>query len=140
MGDDLFNNPRETAARLACCLAKLNRRTNLDEVTVIDLIATYMKHFHLGDKNLHGDSPYIDQEYEARRERVKKGLALLVRAGYVDSDFTASWYQPKDECTTYSQSFHGSYIRDYRESVDAVLSNDLHHIAFAVARMEPRYE
>ena len=43
MSDSLFNTPSETATRLTLCLSLLPHPATLDEITVMDFAATYMK-------------------------------------------------------------------------------------------------
>ena len=59
MNNSLFNTTQETATRLTLCLPLLSRPSTIDEITAIDLIATYMKTFGFGQRNLHGDGPML---------------------------------------------------------------------------------
>ena len=52
MNNSLFNTTQETATRLTLCLPLLSRPSTIDEITAIDLIATYMKTFGFGQRNL----------------------------------------------------------------------------------------
>ena len=86
MNNSLFNTTQETATRLTLCLPLLSRPSTIDEITAIDLIATYMKTFGFGQRNLHGDGPHALAEYDARRKRIQAGLAQLVIVGAATVD------------------------------------------------------
>lgn len=122
------------------CLTAARTPTDLETITACDLIATYMKHFGLGQHNLHGDSPFVIQEFEARRSRVKAGLALLVRTGLAKSDAAGSFYEATEACRSYADSFTGEYAQQYRQALGAVLNYpDLSMMIRSIAQMEERY-
>ena len=77
MSDSLFNTPSETATRLTLCLSLLPHPATLDEITVMDFAATYMKVMGFGNSNLHGDNPYATAEYDARRKRVRDRKSVV---------------------------------------------------------------
>ncbi|CAB0574463.1 hypothetical protein CIP107532_01829 [Corynebacterium diphtheriae] len=86
----LFNSSSETSARLLMALPIIDRPASLDEITAIDLVATYMQFFGYGDRNIHGDNEFALAEYDARRARVEAGLKRLVRSGYALSKQTGN--------------------------------------------------
>ena len=98
MNNSLFNTTQETATRLTLCLPLLSRPSTIDEITAIDLIATYMKTFGFGQRNLHGDGPHALAEYDARRKRIQAGLAQLVIVGAATVDSTCLLYRATPEC------------------------------------------
>lgn len=117
MKTSLFNTPAETATRLAMCLPHLPCPATLDEITSIDLAATYMKPFGFGSQSLHGDTPYAAAEYDARRRRVHEGLARLVRTGLAETPDNGITFSPTTACQEYSSSLRGDYAHAYTESV-----------------------
>lgn len=117
MSEGLFNTAQETAARLTLCLSELPRPAALDEIAVIDFVATYMKRFGFGSSNLHGDGPHIPAEYEARRNRVRRGLARLVVIGYAAADRWGDTYTANHSCIEYADALRGNYAMSYRAAV-----------------------
>lgn len=98
MSDSLFNTPSETATRLTLCLSLLSHPATLDEITVMDFAATYMKVMGFGNSNLHGDNPYATAEYDARRKRVRRGLNRLVIIGFAITEDAGSSYSASPTC------------------------------------------
>lgn len=124
MNNSLFNTTQETATRLTLCLPLLSRPSTIDEITAIDLIATYMKTFGFGQRNLHGDGPHALAEYDARRKRIQAGLAQLVIVGAATVDSTCLLYRATPECFQYSEALHGDYAASYRQAVQLLIKND----------------
>ena len=98
--------------------------STIDEITAIDLIATYMKTFGFGQRNLHGDGPHALAEYDARRKRIQAGLAQLVIVGAATVDSTCLLYRATPECFQYSEALHGDYAASYRQAVQLLIKND----------------
>lgn len=124
MNNSLFNTTQETATRLTLCLPLLSGPSTIDEITAIDLIATYMKTFGFGQRNLHGDGPHALAEYDARRKRIQAGLAQLVIVGAATVDSTCLLYRATPECFQYSEALHGDYAASYRQAVQLLIKND----------------
>lgn len=133
MSEGLFNTTQETAARLSLCLSELSHPATLDEIAVIDFVATYMKRFGFDDHNLHGDGPHIPAEYEARRNRVKRGLARLVIIGYASADRWGITYAANQSCVEYANALRGDYVTNYRNAVTKLADMEL---ATLVSRIE----
>lgn len=117
MTTSLFSTPAETATHLAMCLPHLPCPATLDEITSIDLAATYMKPFGFGSQSLHGDTPYAAVEYDARRRRVHEGLARLVRTGLAETPDNGITFSPTTACQEYSDALQGDYVQTYMKSV-----------------------
>lgn len=118
----IFNTPHETSRRLMILLAEINEPRTLNELTAIDLVATYMLAFGYGEENLHGDSPFASAEFAARRQRVDIALRRLVRQGYASSDRNATFYIATQECHERQKTFSSSYAKKYRENAGILLS------------------
>lgn len=125
MSTALFNNTSETAARLLIALPIINRPASLDEITAIDLVATYMRYFGYGERNLHGDSEFALAEFRARRIRVDAGLRKLVRAGYVISNQEASVFTADDTATEQQVLIHSDFADAYRAAVTTLVTRGL---------------
>lgn len=121
---DVQHTTQETATRLTLCIPLLSRPSTIDEITAIDLIATYMKTFGFGQRNLHGDGPHALAEYDARRKRIQAGLAQLVIVGAATVDSTCLLYRATPECFQYSEALHGDYAASYRQAVQLLIKND----------------
>ena len=125
MAISLFNTPAETATRLAICLIYLPRPATLDEITAIDLAATYMKQFGFDNQSLHGDTPYAAAEYEARRRRVHAGLGRLVRTGLADTRGNGITFSKTTICHDFAVSMRGHYAETYSESVARLVEDGI---------------
>lgn len=123
----LFNTPEETAARLALAFPHLGKSVSLDELTAIDLAATYMHSFQLGISNLHGDMPYAAAEYDARRKRIKEGLARLVIDGLIHTD-VGTTFTSTPSCASYADNFTGDYARAYVHNVEQLVAQGIREV------------
>lgn len=121
---DLFNTPEETATRLALCLSHLKAPANIEEITALDLVATYMEAFGYGETNLHGDTPFARAEYEARRARVRKGINVLVVRGLATTHDGGITFIATDEGMTTSRALKGEYARNYQQAVSSLTLED----------------
>lgn len=129
MTTSLFNTPAETATRLAMCLPHMPRPATLDEITSIDLAATYMKPFGFGGQSLHGDTPYAAAEYDARRRRVHEGLARLVRTGLAETRDNGITFSPTTTCQDFADTLRGDYAETYNQSVAQLTAHGIDTIA-----------
>lgn len=120
MSDSLFNTPSETATRLTLCLSLLPHPATLDEITVMDFAATYMKVMGFGNSNLHGDNPYVTAEYDARRKRVRRGLNRLVIIGFAITEDAGSSYSASPTCMQFANELHGEYVTAYRHAIETL--------------------
>lgn len=118
MTESLFNTPEETATRLTLCLPGLSNPATIERITTVDLVATYMREFGFGETNLHGDSPFAREEYEARRTRVRDGVKALVVRGLATTGDGGITFSATEQCEAYGASLHGEYARAYREAVE----------------------
>lgn len=124
MNNSLFNTTQETATRLTLCLPLLSRPSTIDEITAIDLIATYMKTFGFGQRNLHGDGPHALAEYDARRKRIQAGLAQLRNRWSSNRGFHLPVVPRHSGMFQYSEALHGDYAASYRQAVQLLIKND----------------
>lgn len=120
----LFNTPEETATRLTLCLPELKSPANIEEITAIDLVATYMKAFGYGETNLHGNTPFARAEYDARRARVRKGISQLVVRGLATTRDGGVTFTATTACETASRSLQGDYANSYRAAVNMLLESE----------------
>lgn len=125
MNSGLFNSSSETSARLLMALPMIGRPASLDEITAIDLVATYMQFFGYGGRNLHGDNEFALAEYEARRARVEVGLKRLVRSGYVLSDKQATSFAAAEPATDHQALLDGDFADEYRTAVKTLVEQQL---------------
>lgn len=125
MSPSLFNSSSETAARLLMALPIINRPASLDEITAIDLVATYMQFFGYGNRNLHGDNEFTLAEYEARRARVEAGLKRLVRSGYALSNKQATSFTAAESAINQQTLLDGGFADEYRTAVKTLVEQQL---------------
>lgn len=116
MPDHLFNTQHETATRILLGLPQIGRPVNLDEISAMDLAATYMKTFGFADSNLHGDTPFAAAELTARRNRVRLGLELLVVRGLATSA-DGTTFASTDKGIQYATELVGTYAQQYRDAI-----------------------
>lgn len=121
----LFNNSSETSARLLMALSIINRPASLDEITAIDLVATYMQYFGYGDRNLHGDNEFALTEYKARRARVEAGLKRLVRSGLARSNQHTTTFTATDSAAVQQTLLDGGFADEYRTAVKTLVEQRL---------------
>lgn len=140
MTSQVFNTPQETAARLAIALAEIHEAVDLDVLATTDLIATYLKFFNLGERNLHGDSPYVIQEYDARRARVREGINLLVRTGKAQTNSGGTLFLINQSGTEYAHALQSTYASEYREAINVLREHDLSSYQHQIAQMRMRHE
>lgn len=124
MSEHLFNTPEETAIRLTLCISKLQSPAGIEEITAFDLVATYMKSFRFGTTNLHGNTPFAQAEYEARRARVRQGVNRLVVQGLATTHDGGITFTATSECEAYARRLEGEYVRTYQEAIDSLLTAD----------------
>ena len=79
----IFNSKHEISFRVLVLLNVINKNCSLDEVTSIDLFATYGKAYDMIDFNLHGDNTYTFSEITSRRKLINDALKSLVLEGLV---------------------------------------------------------
>lgn len=125
MNSGLFNSSSETSARLLMALPIIDRPASLDEITAIDLVATYMQFFGYGDRNLHGDNEFALAEYDARRARVEAGLKRLVRLGYALSNKQATSFTATDPAADQQSLLDGDFADGYRTAVKTLVAQKL---------------
>lgn len=125
MNTCLFNSSSETSARLLIALPMIDRRASLDEITAIDLVATYMQFFGYGDRNLHGDNEFALAEYKARRVRVEAGLKRLVQSGYALSNKQATLFTAADSTADQQALLDGDFAGEYRTAVKTLIEQQL---------------
>lgn len=125
MNSGLFNSSSETSARLLMALPIIDRPASLDEITAIDLVATYMQFFGYGDRNLHGDNEFALAEYDARRARVEAGLKRLVRSGYALSNKQATSFAAAESATDQQALLDGDFSDEYRTAVRKLVAQKL---------------
>lgn len=125
MNAGLFNNSSETSARLLMALPIINRPASLDEITAIDLVATYMQFFGYGNRNLHGDNEFALAEYQARRARVEAGLKRLVRSGYALSNNQATSFTAAESAINQHTLLDGGFADEYRTAVKTLVEQQL---------------
>lgn len=125
MTEASFNSTSETATRLFIALPIINRTVTLDEITAVDLVATYMRFFGYGNHNLHGDSEFVLAEFQARRIRVETGLKRLVRTGYVISNRQATSFIASKTMMEQQGLIRSSFADTYRAAITTLVSRNL---------------
>lgn len=130
----MFNTPQETATRLTMCLSRAPRPLSLDEITALDLAATYMKQFGVGSESLHGNTPYAVAEYDARRRRVHAGLARLVRTGLASTGDNGITFGSTPAGQSFAQSLDGAYADAYGQAMGQLLARGLDVVVVQVQK------
>lgn len=138
MKTSYFNSPLETANRLRLALPLLKSPISLDELAAVDLAATYLKAFGLGDSNLHGDSPFVFPEYEARRERVRNGVKLLVREGVLTTDQSGLRYEFAEMTDSSVPRPHSQFSIQYRRAFEIALLHGPHALLATIFEEEEK--
>ena len=80
----IFNTTFEISRRVLLLLSVHKRELDIDIITVLDLITTYSKNYHLGNENLHGDNSLSFSEIAIRRELISKAIKDLAFKNQID--------------------------------------------------------
>lgn len=123
MNASYFNSQIETATRLRLALPLIDSPISLDELAAVDLAATYLKSFGLGEFNLHGDSPFVFPEFEARRERVRSGVKLLVREGVLKANESGFHMKPSNRTAEPMKEDRNQFSVEYRKAFEIALQH-----------------
>jgi len=82
--NNLFNSPIEIGMRVLLILAQLHPdKLDLDNLAFFDYVITYSEDFD-GPENLHPPVPNRLAELAMRREKMQKGLKLLISKEFIE--------------------------------------------------------
>ena len=122
MSTSPFNTLSETGNRLIVCLAMIFEPKDIDEITKLDLVATYGASFGYKIPNLHGDNPFAHLEFSARRQRVYQALLELVKLGYAQTGDSGITFSATTNAVEFCNALTSDYFNEYCASIYAQLN------------------
>ena len=110
----IYNSTFETSLRLLCLLYSVNCNLNVDQIMLMDFIASYGKTYRIYYKNLNGENPLVISELPARRVRIQRALKQMVQSGYAIPDPNdIALYRISNKGKQYVQALKSNYARAY---------------------------
>jgi hypothetical protein len=114
---NVLDTPFEMSLRILLLLFVGGGGLTIDRLALMDTITVYSGNFGITDENLHGDSEYVLDEFDARRELAKEALRTLVTRGLVvagrgDEGFV---HRITDTGRKYAKRFDSEYAIEYCE-------------------------
>ena len=79
-----FNSNFEISLRLLILMSHTMQSMDLEEIYILDFVATYAQAFSVYEKSINGENQFMYSEFASRRELVRRGLRELVKMGLVE--------------------------------------------------------
>ena len=114
-----FNSNFEISLRLLILMSHTMRSMDLDEIYIVDFIATYARAFSVSEKSINGDNQFMYCEFASRRELVRRALRDLMVMGLVNikqSERGLEYIITEEGINTVA-SLDSDYCRQYKKSV-----------------------
>ena len=112
----------EMSLRVLLLLSVTPKAYSADMLALADTLTIYSGHFGITDRNLHGESRYVLDEYDARRELAKEAVKFLTLRGLVTAlyDTQGFRYEINADGEEYICGNNSEYALEYRSVAQVI--------------------
>lgn len=118
----IFNSPEEVGVRILFTLDVCGNRMSSQRIMYYDYFALHLNDIDDNYESLHPDNPNHSSEIAVRREKINKGLNLMISKGLLNVKYTKTgiYYQKNQLTSSFIGLFKNGYSDRLKQNISIV--------------------